>query len=188
MNNLCITTNLTSSELAAWVQAIGSVVAIIAAASIAVWQGRKQYRNALALHRAEQRHTRVELAKTLSVLAKNSAKAIAYLTGQLSSRQAIHDIAEGLVHFDFGELSRLDTAISGIPLHNLSDSLVTPTMLLSATVRQFREKTEMAIRVHRQMDAAAFEDLFRVLGEMNKSLEETCGDIATELNRIQTEK
>ena len=140
MNTLCITTNLTSAELAAWVQAIGSVVAIIAAALIAIWQGRIQYRNALAIHRAEQRHTRVELSKTLYVLASNYAKAMAYFTGQLSDREAVHNIAEGRVHFDFGELSRIDAAISGIPLHNLPDSLVTPTMLLSATVRQFREK------------------------------------------------
>ncbi len=155
MNNLCITTNLTSSELAAWVQAIGSVLAIIAAAWIAVWQGRKQYRTALALHREEQRHTRVEVAKTLSVLAENSAEAMAYLTKQLSSREAIYDIAEKRVYFDIGELIRLDTAISGIPLHNLPASLVTPMMLLSATFRQFRENTEKVICLHRQMDAAA---------------------------------
>ena len=187
MNTLCISTDLTSGELAAWVQAIGSVVAIFAAASIAIWQGRKQYRNALDLHMEEQRYTRIKLTKTLSVLAENAAKAMVYLTGQMNSRQAVHDIAGGIVHFDSGELSRIDAAIAGIPLHNLPHSLVTPTMLLSGTVRQFREKTEMAIRAHRKMDAAAFEDLFRTLGEMNESLEKTCGDIATELSCIQRE-
>ena len=54
MNTICLTTNLTSAELAAWVQAIGSIVAIIAVVLIAVWQANKQHRNALALHRAEQ--------------------------------------------------------------------------------------------------------------------------------------
>ena len=79
-----------------------------------------------------------------------------------------------------------DVSIGGIPLYNLPDSLVTPTMLLSATVRQFREKVEMAIRAHRKMDAAAFEDFFRVLREMNESVEQTCGDIATEVDRVQS--
>jgi hypothetical protein len=180
--------NLTSVELAAWVQAIGSIVAIIAVVLIAVWQANKQHRNALALHREEQRYARIELAKTLSMLAKNCAKAMAYLTRQLSSRQDVYEIAEGQVHFDFGELSRIEASIGGIPLYSLPHSLVTPTMLLSATVRQFREKVEMAIRVHRNMDAAAFEDFFRVLREMNDSLEQTCGDIATEVNRIQSDE
>ncbi len=49
MNTLCLTTNLTSAELAAWVQAIGSIVAIIAVVLIAVWQANKQHRSALAL-------------------------------------------------------------------------------------------------------------------------------------------
>ncbi len=54
MNTLCLTTNLTIVELAAWVQAIGSIVAIITVVLIAVWQANKQHRSSLILHRAEQ--------------------------------------------------------------------------------------------------------------------------------------
>ncbi len=38
MGKLCISTNLSSAELAAWVQAIGTIVAISAAIGIAWWQ------------------------------------------------------------------------------------------------------------------------------------------------------
>ncbi len=188
MNTLCLTTNLTSAELAAWVQAIGSIVAIIAVVLIAVWQANKQHRNALAQHRADQRYARIELAKTLYMLAKNCAKAMAYLTRQLSSRQAVYEITKGQVPFDFRELSKIEASIGEIPLYSLPDSLVTPTMLLSGTVRQFREKVERAIQVYRNMDAADFEDFFRVLREMNESLEQTCGDIATEVDRVKSDE
>ncbi len=60
-------------------------------------------------------------------------------------------------------------------------------MVLGATVRQFKEKVEMALRVHRQMDGSAFEDFFRTLGEMNLSIESTCSGITTEVKRIQLE-
>ena len=58
-------------------------------------------------------------------------------------------------------------------------------MVLSATVRQFREKVEMVFRVHRNMDSPAFEDFFRVVSEMNDSLKATCDDIAMEVQRVQ---
>jgi hypothetical protein len=181
-------TNLTSAELAAWVQAVGSVLAILAAALIAIWQSRAQHRSAMQLHRAEKRQARVELSKTLSVLAKNCSKAVAYGSGRLSDRETIHRIAEGDVHFDLGELRRVDNAIAGIPLHSLPDTLVTSTMILSATVRQFTEKTEMALHLHRKMDAAAFEDLFRTFGEINESLKKTCEEIEAEVERVQNQK
>lgn len=179
---------MTNAEWAAWVQAVGSILAILGAAGIAVWQAYKQHKNALALHAAEQRHARTELAKTLLVLAQNCSKAMAYITGQVKDRQVVHDIAEGRIHCDLGEVARLDFAIGGIPLYSLPSSLVTPTMILSATVRQFREKVEMVFGAYRKMDGPAFEDFFRVIAEMNESLKVTCEEIAKEVERVQHEK
>jgi len=180
-------TNLSNTELAAWIQAVGSILAIIAAFLIAFLQSRAQYKNSLALRREEQQSARVSIAKTLSVLAKNSAKAVAHSTSKLQDREAVHNIADGIVYFDLGELRRIDAALSSIPLHSLPDTLISPTMNISATVRQFVAKVEMALRFHSQMDGAAFNDLFRVFGEMNESLGATCNDIEAEVSRIQGE-
>ena len=111
-----------------------------------------------------------------------------YLTKQLSNREDVYEIATGGRHVDLIELIRIEASIIGIPLHNLPDSLVTPTMVLSATVRQFRENVEFAIRKHREMDSAAFENFFRILREMNESLELTWSDIATEVDRKKKKK
>ena len=185
MNTLCFSSSLTSAELAAWVQAVGSILAIFGAAGIAVWVARTQHNNALALHAAEQRHARTELAKTLSVLAQNCAKAVAHVAGQLHSKYAIYEIADGRVHCDRGEIGRLDSAIEGIPLYSLASALVTPTIILSAIVRQFLEKVEMVLSAHRNMDGSDFEAFFREVSEMNDSMSATCDDIALEVERIQ---
>lgn len=177
--------NQTSSELAAWVQAIGSILAILAATLIAIWQSRAQHRSARILYKEEQRHARVEISKTLLSLAKNSLKAIFYISKQLSDRGAIHDIAEGNAPLDLVEIRRIEKAIEAIPLHNLPDTLVTFTMIVSATVRQFTDKAEMALRLHRQMNAAAFEELFQTFAEIKESLEKTCKDIEAEVERVQ---
>lgn len=177
--------NLTSAEWAAWVQAIFSIIAIISAAGIAIFQSRAQHKSAMTLYKEEKRYARLEIVKTLSALAKNCAKVVAYSAGKLSDRETIYNIASGNTHFDHGELRRIDDAITGIPFYSLPDTLVTSTMILNSTVRQFREKVEMALRLHREMNAEAFTELFRTFDEMKESIALTCGDIEAEVSRLQ---
>lgn len=185
MQTLCFLSNLTSAEWAAWVQAGGSIAAIVGAAWIAIHQARLQHRNALALHETEQRFARVDLGKTLSALATNSSKAMKHIARQLSDRDAVYQAAEKLVHVDLGELGRIDGYVAGIPLHTVPYSLVTLTMVLGATVRQFREKVEMALRLHRQMNGAMFTDFFETLSAMNTAVGATCRDIEAEVKRLE---
>ena len=75
--------------------------------------------------------------------------------------------------------------MASIPLHSLPDTLVDPTMIISAYVRQFIAKVEMALRTHRVMDSDAFDDLFKFFAATNNGLEETCKDIEAEVRRIE---
>jgi hypothetical protein len=185
MVNLCVTTDLTSSELASWVQAIGSIVAILAATLIAVWQARRQHASALTVHLEERRHARREAAKSLLVLCRNCAQASAHFTAQLSSRDAIYAVASAEKHFDFEELTALRDAAASVQLHQLADVLIGPAMALAATVRQLRQSIEIAIREHHKMDAESFENLFRTLGEMTASLHATTQDVQAEVSRLE---
>jgi hypothetical protein len=185
LNTLCIATNLTSSEIASWIQAVGTILAVLAAAGIAVWQSRKQHESSVALHKSEQRHTRVEMAKTLLVLSQNCTKAANHFASQMRDRDAVHKIASKETYFDFGELNALQKATSSIPLHELPHTLVTPSMVLAATVRQFQQTVDMAVKLHRSMDSEQFSELFKTLGEMNESLELTCGDINEAVKLVQ---
>lgn len=116
MNVLCFTTDLNSSELAAWVQAVGTILAVLAAAAIAVWQSKKQHESALALLKAEKRHAKVEQAKTLLTLSQNFTKAAKHFASQMHDRESVHKIASKETYFDFGELQALQNASTNIPL------------------------------------------------------------------------
>jgi hypothetical protein len=154
---------------------------IIAAAWIAVHQAKLQHGNALELRETEKRSARTEIAKTLLVLATNAGKAMKHIATQLRDRESVHRAAEGLIPCDIGELRRIDKYLSDIPLQTVPYSMVTPTMLLGSTVRQFKEKVEMTLRLHREMDGSMFDDFFRTIAEMNASLEATCADIKREV-------
>ena len=172
--------------MASWVQAVGSVIAILAAACIAVWQSRQQHTSALALHRAESRHARREAAKSLLVICRNCARAAAHFAAELSSRDYIYKVASGEKHFDFEELTALRDAAASVQLHALPDVLIGPAMSLAATIRQLRQTVDIAIREHRKMDAESFENLFRTLDEMASSLSATTQDVQIELDRLQS--
>jgi hypothetical protein len=67
MTTLCFPSALTSSEWAAWVQAVGSILAVLGAASIAVWQARERNASALRLQSKERAERCNDLALALYV-------------------------------------------------------------------------------------------------------------------------
>lgn len=178
---------MTSAEVAAWVQAVGSILAIAGALGAAIWQARLQHKNALALIVLQQRQAQIERTRTLNALVHNAASAVAHATGLFNTRQAVHDVAEGRVNLDRGELERVDNTFATIPLHDLPSALVSPTMVVASVVRQFREKVELVISAHRHMHGEEFDDLFRVLGEMNNRLLSTSDDIVKIAAKIEHE-
>lgn len=187
MNQLCLLTGLTSSEWAAWVQAVGSIAAIIGATWIAIWQSRRQHAISRSVMREERRLERTEVARALLALSINCSRAIDHGAKQFPDRFAVHEIAEQATHFDLNELRIIENAVLGIPLHSLPHKLVPLAMILSSTVRQFREKVESALLHHREMDAGAFGEFFAVLSSMQRSLASTCKDIEAEVERSNSE-
>ena len=186
MNTLCLSTNLTSTEMAAWVQAVGSILAIFGAFLIAGWQARRQFRNALALQHDERQTAKFQTAETLALLADNCLKAMEHLSSQVGSRESVYEIGEGRIHFDIGQIGRLDDAVADIPLHDLPAELLQQTLVLGATLRQYREKVEQVLRVHRDMNASDFEDFFASLTSLRNSLSATCGDISADVERLRS--
>jgi hypothetical protein len=177
---------MTSIEAAAWVQAVFSVVAIGATGGIAIWQSKSQHESAMRLQREEHKYDRVELTKTLLQLSRNCQRLFAHIIKVFDrDRTNVHDIAEGRKPDPSGQLNQVESAVTSIPLHDLPQSLVTVAMLLSGTVLEFRNKVAMALKYHRTMDASAFDDLFRSLDEMDRSLGLTCADIEEELRGIE---
>ena len=183
MADLRCLAGLTSADWAAWVQAVGSVAAIGVAIAVAAHQSKSQHASAMEVFQAQNRAERADAARTLAVLAANSARALRKISEQIPDRQAVHEAADGLRPCAVGELKRIDDYLRQIPLHSLPDSLVTLTMALGSVVRQSTLKIESAISLHRNMDAAMFDDFFRTLQEMNESLSEIAARIDSAARR-----
>ena len=173
MNNLCFLSNLTSTEWAAWVQAVGSIVAILAAVKMALWQSKRQYSDALSLQQSELKRSRIENAKILMHISKNGVLAIDHFISQMSDRESISKISTRETYFDFGELDHTVERSMNIPLYNLPEDLVTPAMVFSATTRQFKHLVDIAIEEHKEMVSDDFDELFNSLKECRESLYET---------------
>lgn len=182
MSELCLTTTLSSGELASWVQAVGSIAAILGAAWVAWYQAQLQFKNELQLQRAALAAQRTEVARTLLKLAHNSIKAMSYVSERLSDRESVHRVGDGLASCGLGELGRLDAYLRAVPLHDLPDTLVTPALMLVSTFGQFKEKVEMTLRLHGSMTAENFEDFFSTLSEMKNVVTEASGDIEKEVS------
>lgn len=105
MYELCLLSSLTSSEWASWVQAIGSIAAILGAVGIAVWQSKRQHEASLALLRTEKRISRTESAKALLSLSTGALRLLehsakASLTGSLSMTRLKAAGTSTLVNFE----------------------------------------------------------------------------------------
>ena len=182
MHQLCFLSGLTSSEWAAWVQAIGSILAVAGAAFAVIYQAKKQHASALRVQHEQRVYERIETIKALLELSRNCGKLMQHVIDRINNdRTTFHEIATGDRHLDFDELIRAERAVMTIPLHTLPAKLLTYTMMVSSVVRQFRAKVESGFRFHREMDAAAFEDLFKSMPEMKVSLDKTCAEIDSEL-------
>jgi hypothetical protein len=175
---LCLSTDITNSEAAAWVQAIGSILAIVGAVGVAVWQLHKQRRDALALDEKRHRDYELNAVRSMAELASLSHKVAKHIMERLPDRAAVHNVAQGREHLEIDGLRYFESATASIPLHILPHGVVRFPYLLSSCLRQICQKIEQAIRLHEQMDAAEFTDLFSSLRVMTESLEETSRELA----------
>lgn len=187
MNQLCVFSGLTSSEWAAWVQAIGSIAAILGSVGVAVWQSQQQHRTSMATLKAERSFARLEAARAIQELSTGALRLLEHSTKAFPDRQAVHDTAEGRRFFDFGELRVIEEAVQTIPLHTLPHEFVRLTMILGSCIRQFRESLEFALPQYSQMDSNAFDDLFDSMASLTRSLGLTCKDIDAAVKRAEGE-
>jgi hypothetical protein len=177
-DNLCLSTNLTSSELAAWVQAIGSILAILGSVWIAVYQTGKQRRDALALEDKRRRNAELDAARSVAELARRSLEVAKFIRRAIPDVATVHRVAEGDEHLEIYGLEYFETVTGTYPLQTLPPKLVRFPYLISSCLRQVRVKIGHVLRLHDQLTNAGFDDLFNTLRVMETSLQDTSTEIA----------
>lgn len=154
------------SDWAAWVQAVGSMAAILGAAWVAIWQAHKQHKNSLDLVRSERQHFAYAV---LVQVAEHSAR-FEYSTRKLMELGPpikLPDVAKSnqFEPADFwcafiGELLRsseeVDEALAGYPtvLDGMSNILTTALSGLRIQGRDIASLPKEVIAAHHQASAA----------------------------------
>ncbi|MFL9936295.1 hypothetical protein P0D88_46545, partial [Paraburkholderia sp. RL18-103-BIB-C] len=85
---------MSSNDAAAWVQAVGSILAIIFSVCVAVWQSRKAHEQIMFGLAQQRRADYLRVANTLIEIAKNALKLQKHVGAKLDTREAIYKAAE----------------------------------------------------------------------------------------------
>ena len=159
-NLLCLSTGLSSTELASWVQAIGSIVAIIAAVGVVIWQTSRQYTNGLELEQERTDSATRDTGRTLLELSQRAHEMATFLSVQLKTRELIYKAANGTIYVEMNQLIYLERVVTEIPVHTLPQKYVIYVITMALLLTQMRTKIEQVLRVHNTMKASDFTDYF----------------------------
>lgn len=151
--------------LSGWMQAVGSILAILASGLIATAQARKQFEDARRLQRMDQAHQALRMAKASSAIAGRSVSILLKIIREFKwDRETFHGISERTIPFDSAFLDELRSDLDAIELHQLlSSRLIEKLMALRSATRQVVQKIEYAMSHHRSMDANQFAQMFAML-------------------------
>ena len=159
---------------AAWVQAIGSIGAILGAFAVA----QQQSRNSVRAARLEAAEKRLEAAGTLDFLAASSVRALDHVHGQLGTREHIEVRAHQGMPDLLLTLENLRDGFRQIPLYGLPVDLLRSFNVIAGCVDQYVWKLKGVIEWHRAMDAAAFANYFQVFEDIRRVVGEERDAIA----------
>lgn len=117
---------LSRGECASWVQAWGSILAIVGTAGAAIYQARRQYQSTMAGLRLQQKQAHLQVAETLEQLATNTLKLQQHIAEKLTTREAVKAAADDGLPFDLPELRSLERSLESVasatPIARWSDT------------------------------------------------------------------
>ena len=177
---------LENGDKAGWLQAIGTILAILASGWIAAWQAKSQYKNSLKLQDIQDQNKEIVLTKSVVEIFKNSAARVRYVFDNLSTRQDVYDVAIKKKYYDFEGLNDVIESLKQIPLKDLpSPVLVTAVMRLISGIRQLDIQVDKAIAEHSKMDSSDYNEFFQTLLQIKDSTAMTYEETKEYLNSLE---
>ncbi|MGJ7555905.1 hypothetical protein ACSFBI_18050 [Variovorax sp. RB3P1] len=153
-------TVLSRLDAPAWVQAVGSILAIVAAAFFV------KYQHSLELRRDTENDKKARMRRylVLAGLARATAAHAEFLRGSYSDRETVHSIAIGSRFYDPGVISSLGEEIAAVPLHEVDDEAIARELLvLKANCRQMKMWVGDMLAHHSTLNADDFAKSFQFL-------------------------
>jgi aminopeptidase-like protein len=157
VNSCLFVSDLKPSDCAAWVQAWGTVLAVVASL-VLVWV---QHR----LQQIREEHLRkrqlVARMRTIQEIAESTVTNMRFLLETFTTRQQVHDVADGRTAFPSEALDQISEAVETIPLHELdSPALVFNVRVLVIVSRTLRSRLQWMLAHHRELSGGDFADGF----------------------------
>lgn len=177
--------DLTRSECASWVQAIGSILAIAAAVGVAIYQANRQQAITRQAIIDQANAANLSVAETLAELAEASLNLQKHFEKNLNTRDAVMEAATYGLRSDMSMLQGLEQYLYAIDIHKLPQPLVRLGLILASSITQLRLKVDQVLRINRHMRSEEFEDFFQSLHQMTVSLEKTVSDFERELEKLR---
>ncbi|MDP9992024.1 hypothetical protein J2W28_001052 [Variovorax boronicumulans] len=147
-----------NSGLASWVQAVFSVLAILATSGVVLWQHeleRKRQKEADVESRRRRHSVVVALAHVTSTHA-------AWLRKKLPDRAALMDIKNKNVYFEMEDIARIAARIEAVPLHELDDAIMArDLLLLTESCLSLKRLLSAGIADANRLNSTEYEDFFR---------------------------
>jgi hypothetical protein len=177
--------DLTKSECASWVQAIGTILAIAVAVGVAFYQANRQQAITRQAMLDQANAANLSVAETLAELAKASLYLQKHFEKNLNTREAVMEAGTYGMKSDMSMLQGLEQFLYAVELHRLPQPLVKLGLILASSITQLRVKVEQVLRINRQMRAEEFDDLFQSLHQMTISLEKTVTEFEREVGKMR---
>ncbi|WP_250439879.1 hypothetical protein [Caballeronia sp. AZ1_KS37] len=164
-----------SGEWAAWVQAVGSIVAIVAAAWIAIWQSQKTVQHATELKASEEREKINAFQQIVraawSVQARHRGPLLCCRNKVVGDRRVVAYRAEAQC---------VEKALSSVDIHVLPAEVIGYTISIIAGFARFRVLMEKGLETANEMS----HDEFHALTEEIIALNAETGEMYREIEGI----
>ena len=146
----------------AWVQALGSVGAILASLAVVQWQHQLERERTREAERSAQR----QRLDVIAEIVRSTVEHVAFVADFYSKRERLHMIDNRVVFHDEQALQSLGQEIAAIPLHEVGDArIVNELAILSANCRQMKGMVSDLLSNYRKLNAFEFQDVFRAMAD-----------------------
>lgn len=169
------------TDAPAWVQAIGSILAILGSAVI-VWVQHELEKLRKTASDLERRKRKLAV---IVEIARATASATNKLASMFANAKTVYDIASGDKYFDKNIILTLDNPLLAIQLHELDDPKVANEILIfTGNVRQFKENLLQLLQHYRHIDIAQFTSATAALDQCSANCQKGHLALKAELNTL----
>ena len=176
MNLFCLFSSITSNELAAWVQALGTIVAL----AIAIWQSNKQFKNSLRLIEYEKSVEKLEYIKTILEILRAIHLSTQHAISMVNDLDSLHAACNDEDYPFLDDLKHDFDMLTKIPLHSLPYKFIGFVSNINFVNRYILESFAKAMKSSLALDEAEFSRFLNEVTSLNEEQLATIDDFQVE--------